>query len=107
MHNQYSLMENGKYVSSFPDEYTHAPLAHLFLTQHPNPKNVLLIGGGIEGTIKEMLKYPIESLDYVQLDPKIIEVVKEYLPAEDRKPLETDNDCGYTMWMAGDLSRIP
>ena len=90
LRDQYSLVENGKYVSSFPDEYTHAPLAHLLLTQHPQPKNVLLIGGGIEGTIKEMLKYPIESLDYVQLDPKIIEVIKEYLPAEDLKTIETD-----------------
>ncbi|MBI5779311.1 MAG: fused MFS/spermidine synthase [Planctomycetes bacterium] len=90
LQNQYSLVENGKYVSSFPDEYTHAPLAHLLMTQHPKPNNVVLIGGGIEGTIKEMLKYPIESLDYIQLDPKIIKTVKEYLPAEDRKPLETD-----------------
>ncbi|MEW6026959.1 MAG: fused MFS/spermidine synthase [Planctomycetota bacterium] len=77
---QYSLVENGKYVSSFPDEYTHAPPAHLFLTQHPQPKNILLIGGGIEGLLGEMLKYPIESLDYVQIDPKIIDIVNEYLP---------------------------
>ncbi|HLD36335.1 MAG TPA: fused MFS/spermidine synthase [Planctomycetota bacterium] len=90
LQNQYSLVENGKYVSSFPDEYTHAPLAHLLMTQHPKSRNVLLIGGGIEGTIKEMLKYPIESLDYVQLDPKIIEVVKKHMPEEDLKTMETD-----------------
>ncbi len=90
LQDQYSLVENGKYISSFPDDYTHAPLAHLFMTQHPAPKNVLLIGGGIEGLIKEMLKYPIESLDYVQLDPKIIQVVKWYIPDEARKLIESD-----------------
>ncbi|MFH1231325.1 MAG: hypothetical protein V1709_07510, partial [Planctomycetota bacterium] len=33
LNEQYNLFENGKYISSFPDDYTYAPLAHLFLTQ--------------------------------------------------------------------------
>ncbi|MFH1231692.1 MAG: hypothetical protein V1709_09380, partial [Planctomycetota bacterium] len=90
LNEQYSLVENGKYISSFPDDYTYAPLAHLFLTQHPKPQDILLIGGGIEGLIKEMLNYPLKNLHYVQLDPKIIEIESEYLPAEDLRLLRAD-----------------
>jgi spermidine synthase len=90
LNEQYSLFENGKYVSSFPDDYTYAPLAHLFLTQHPQPQDVLLIGGGIEGIIKEMLNHPIKTLDYVQLDPKIIEIESKYLLADDMRLLRAD-----------------
>jgi spermidine synthase len=90
LQDQYSLVENGKFISSFPDEYTHSPLAHLFLTQHPLPQNVLLIGGGIEGIIKEMLKYPLKNLHYVQLDPKIIEVLTPYLPVQDLQIIHSD-----------------
>ncbi|MDI6732882.1 MAG: hypothetical protein QME51_05345 [Planctomycetota bacterium] len=91
MRGQYSLVENGKFVSSFPDEYTYAPLAHLFLTQHPSPSEVLIIGGGIEGLIKEiLLVYPIKRLSYVQLDPKVIEVLQEYLPPEDIRIIKSD-----------------
>ncbi|MFH0888424.1 MAG: fused MFS/spermidine synthase [Planctomycetota bacterium] len=90
LNEQYSLFENGKYVSSFPDDYTYVPLAHLFLTQHPQPRDILLIGGGIEGLIKEMLNYPLKNLHYVQLDPKIIEIESEYLPSDDMKLLRAD-----------------
>jgi spermidine synthase len=90
LNEQYSLFENGKYVSSFPDDYTYAPLAHLFMTQHLKPQEILLIGGGIEGLIKEMLNYPLKHLHYVQLDPKIIEIESKYLPADDLRLLNAD-----------------
>jgi len=91
LENQYSLVENGKFVSTFPDEYTYAPIANLVITQHPNPKNVLVIGGGIEGMLKEMLKYPITQLDYVQLDYAVIETLKAYLPEDDLRVLRGDS----------------
>ncbi|MBI4712460.1 MAG: hypothetical protein HY762_04040 [Planctomycetes bacterium] len=80
LQDQYNLFENGKYVAAFPDDYTYAPLANFFLTEHPDPQDVLLIGGGLEGLIKEMLKHPLKSLHYVQIDPKLIETVYNYLP---------------------------
>lgn len=81
---QYTLYGNGHPVFSFPDDYTYAPQANFFLTEHPDPKNVLLIGG-TEGLIKEMLKHPIDRLDYVQLDPQAIKMVSKYLPETDRE----------------------
>jgi hypothetical protein len=40
-------------------------IAHLPLTTHPNPKNVLVIGGGDGGVVREVLKH--ESVEKVVL----------------------------------------
>ena len=85
--NQYSLFLNGQYTSSFPDEYQHAAFAHFAMAEHPDPKRVLLIGGGITGVIKNILKYKIETLDYLELDFKEIESIEKFLPKEDRESL--------------------
>ncbi len=87
---QYNIYGNGQYFSSFPDEYYSATFAHLILTQHPNPQHVLLIGGGAEGILKEMLRHPIQSLDFVELDPKLIKTTYKYLPPEDKEALSDE-----------------
>ena len=65
---QYNVYLNGQYSIAFPNEYEYAQIAHLVMTQHPSPKQVLLIGNGLGGILSEMLQYPIEGLDYVELD---------------------------------------
>ena len=85
---QYSLFSNGQYVFSFPDPYQSAVFTHLTLSQHPYPRKVLLVGGGIAGTIQEILKYPLTLLHHVELDPMMIEAYRPYLSSEDRKALK-------------------
>ncbi|MBW1838391.1 MAG: hypothetical protein JRI49_00520, partial [Deltaproteobacteria bacterium] len=85
---QYSFFSNGQYVLSFPDPYQSAVFAHLTLSQHPRPRKVLLVGGGIAGITKEILKYPITLLHYVELDPRMIEAYRPHLPPEDKKALK-------------------
>ena len=84
---QYSLFGNGQWISSFPDDYQSASLAHFLLTEHPDPQDVLLIGGGVEGIIKEILKHPVSRLDYVEIDPKLIDTALPYLPPQDQEAL--------------------
>ncbi|HHT9125685.1 MAG TPA: fused MFS/spermidine synthase [Candidatus Brocadiia bacterium] len=85
---QYVVYGNGQYAFAFPNEYEYAPLAHLVLTEHPHPKRVLLISGGVGGLIREMLKHScIEELHYVELDPKLLEITEKYLPVQDRVAL--------------------
>ncbi len=84
---QYSVFGNGQYNFAFPDEYENSQIAHLVMTQHPDPKRVLLIGGGMGGVIREMLKHPIKELDYIELDPVLIESIKGYLPPEEADAL--------------------
>ncbi len=85
---QYSIYGNGQHISSFPDPLESAITAHFLLTQHPNPQAVLLIGGGMEGVLGEMLKHPIKELHYVELDPALITVAQRHLPLEAKLALD-------------------
>ncbi len=85
---QYALFANGQYASVFPDEYGAAITVHFYMTEHPNPRSVLLIGGGAEGLIGEILKHPIDELDYVELDPKLLELLSKYLPPDAKRALD-------------------
>jgi spermidine synthase len=84
---QFTLYCDGKVSADFPDPYTFVPLAHLWLCQHPEPRRVLLLGGGAEGLLAEILRHPIEHIDYVEPDPRQIELVEPYLAEVDRQAL--------------------
>ena len=53
---------------------------HYAMAQRPDARRVLLISGGVSGTAREVLKYPVEAVDYVELDPLILEVARRFLP---------------------------
>jgi spermidine synthase len=53
---------------------------HLVLLAHPRPDRVLIIGCGDGGIIREALKHPVRRIDQVEIDRKVIEVAKKYLP---------------------------
>ncbi|MCK9602806.1 MAG: fused MFS/spermidine synthase [Candidatus Omnitrophica bacterium] len=57
----------------FVEEFGHLPL--LF---HPGPKDLLIISGGAGGVISEILKHPVIKIDYLELDPLIIEMLKKH-----------------------------
>ena len=59
----------------------HEMLVHPALIYHPNPKNILIIGGGDGGTLREAVKHPVEKICLVDLDEKVIEISKKYLPS--------------------------
>ena len=84
---QYTLYCDGQVTLNFPDPYTLTPLAHFWLCQHPGPRQVLLIGSGAEGLLAEILKHPIEHVDYVQTDPRQLGLIEPYLPDADRRAL--------------------
>jgi spermidine synthase len=51
-------------------------VAHLPLCQVEQGANILLIAGGVFGTIEEIAKHRPERVDYVELDPAILELDK-------------------------------
>lgn len=84
---QYNVYLNGQYAAAFPNEYEYAQVAHLVMTQHPLPRRVLVIGSGIGGIISEMLLYRVETLDYIELDEKLLSTVYKYLSPSDKQAL--------------------
>jgi spermidine synthase len=64
------------------DEYIyHEMITHVALATHPGIKNVLVIGAGDGGTIRELTRYPyIRNIDLVDIDEDVVRLCKEYLP---------------------------
>lgn len=59
----------------------HEMLIHPALFSHPKPEKVLIIGGGDGGALREVVKHPVKEVFLVDIDQKIIEVSKKYLPS--------------------------
>ncbi|XP_053998880.1 spermidine synthase [Hylaeus anthracinus] len=64
------------------DEFSYQEaIAFLPLCSHPNPKTVLIVGGGDGGVAREVAKHPdVEGIVQVEIDEKVLEVSKKYLP---------------------------
>ena len=77
---QLNFIENGTPLFSTQNTEQIEESVHFAMTQRPRAKRVLLISGGVSGTAREILKYPVEAVDYVELDPLILDVARRYLP---------------------------
>jgi spermidine synthase len=51
---------------------------HFPMIQHEDPKRVMLLSGGTPGVIHELLKYDIQRLDYVEINPWLLDAVRKY-----------------------------
>ena len=76
------LVLDGCVMTTDRDEFIyHEMISHIALSAHPNPKKVLVVGGGDGGVIREVLKHPsVEKAVLAEIDDRVIEVSKEYLP---------------------------
>jgi spermidine synthase len=67
---------------------------HFAMVQHKNPKQVLLISGGISGMIKEIQKYNHPEITYLETNPEIFryweQVVKESQIPENVEIVKSD-----------------
>lgn len=65
------------------DEFIyHEMMVHVPLFTHPNPKRILVIGGGDGGIVRELSKHPqIKQIDLVEIDSMVIDKCKRFLPA--------------------------
>jgi len=64
------------------DEFAYQEmLSHLPLASHPNPKQVLVIGGGDGGVLREIIKHKtVEQVTICEIDKMVIETSKKFLP---------------------------
>lgn len=77
-----TLTLDGVYMTSVADEfYYHEMLVNPALTTAPHIGNVLVIGGGDGGTVREILSYPeVKRATMVEIDGMVIEACQKYLP---------------------------
>jgi spermidine synthase len=77
------LVLDGMVMTTDKDEFVyHEMISHVALHTHPNPKHVLIVGGGDGGVVREVLKHPsVERVVLAEIDGRVIEASKEYFPA--------------------------
>jgi len=76
------LLNDDLVMVSERDEFIyHDMLAHVPLFVHPNPKKVLIIGGGDGGTAREVLRHSeVEKCTMVEIDEMVVEACREFIP---------------------------
>ena len=70
---------------------------HFAMVQRSNPKQVLLISGGIAGMIKEIQKYKVDKITYLETNPEIFRSLKKFV--------EIPSDSGNVEIIKSDIRR--
>ncbi|MFA5110002.1 MAG: fused MFS/spermidine synthase [Desulfobaccales bacterium] len=79
---QVSFFANNLWLFTYPDPLTAETQVQLGLLEHPRPRRVLLLGGGVAGLGNEILKTEsVTSLTYVELDPFLVNLAEKLIPA--------------------------
>ena len=76
------LTLDGYMMLTEKDEFIyHEMITHVPMAVHPHAENILVIGAGDGGVVRELTKYDIvKNIDVVEIDEMVIEVAKKYLP---------------------------
>jgi spermidine synthase len=77
---QYTFLADGIPILSapVPDVALSEEIVHLPMLFVPEPRRALVLSGGVGGVLDELAKYPLEGIDYAELDPLLIEAVQQF-----------------------------
>ena len=77
-----TLMLDGAYQLTERDEFTYSEMmANVPICAHPDPKNVMIIGGGDGAIMREVLKHKcVKKCTLIDIDERVIESSKKFLP---------------------------
>lgn len=68
-------------VTTRENFFYHEMMAHAALFTHPDPKDVVIIGGGDCGTLRECLKHPaLRSVVQCDIDEQVTRMAEKYFP---------------------------
>jgi len=75
-------LDNVIQTTEFDEFAYHEMIAHVPLFAHPDPRKVLIIGGGDGGTAREAIKHPgVERIDMCEIDQRVVDLCIEYMPS--------------------------
>ncbi|MEN6312301.1 MAG: polyamine aminopropyltransferase [Acidobacteriota bacterium] len=75
------LILDGLIQTTERDEfYYHEMLVHPAMASHPKPEEVLIVGGGDGGALREVLKYGVKKVWLVEIDGLVIEACRKHFP---------------------------
>lgn len=93
------LALDGHVMLTERDEFIYDEMiTHVPMSVHPSVRDILVIGAGDGGVVKELTRYErVKRIDLVEMDPKVIEACRTYLPEnacrldDDRVHITFDN----------------
>ena len=76
------LTLDGNVMLTERDEFIYDEMiTHVPMSVHKNAKDILVIGAGDGGVVRELTRYDrVERIDLVEMDPQVIEACRAYLP---------------------------
>lgn len=80
---QHTIYTDGMPTYNIPNTYDAEIFVHTLMVHGYQPKNIVVLGGGFNGILRELLKYDVQCVEYVEIDPAIIDVAVSVLPRED------------------------
>ncbi len=85
-----ALFIDGKIQSSFEDEALyHEMLVQPAMLIHPNPRSVLIVGGGEGATLREVLAHnQVRAVTMVDIDQEAVDLCRQFLPSWSRGAYE-------------------
>lgn len=78
-----ALTLDGRIMTTEKDEFIyHEMLTHVGMQTHPDPRRVLIIGGGDGGAVREIVRYPeLEEVVLCEIDEVVIAASRAHLPS--------------------------
>lgn len=74
-----SFYANSSMAFNFPDPVAAEESIHFTFLQRPETARLLLVGGGLNGALTQALQYPQVKVDYVELDPSLVNLARQVL----------------------------
>lgn len=76
------LLLDGMVQTTEIDEYIyHEMISLIALNSHPRPENVLIIGGGDGGTLREVVRHPLVKKGIlVEIDERVVQASRDFFP---------------------------
>ncbi len=75
------LIDGAMMVTTRDNFFYHEMMAHAPLFTHPDPKNVVIIGGGDCGTLREVLRHPgVVTAVQCDIDEQVTVMAEKYFP---------------------------
>jgi spermidine synthase len=76
------ILDDVVQITERDEFFYHEMLTHVAMHANPNPKKVIVIGGGDGGVVREVLKYRgVEKVFFVEIDEEVIKVSRRFFPA--------------------------
>jgi spermidine synthase len=84
---QRAFLQDGVLLFTTEDQLSAEESVHLPMLLHPSARRVLMLGGGLQGGLVEILKHSPEAIDYSELDADLLGLAVEHGSPETKAAL--------------------